>query len=163
MRFSVHVTDAGSIVRVYAFEHTGHDTRAMARHVSPWCREFIRVEHDERDGASVKELVKAVKAEALRRGLEALKETEPDLSREELKARWLLDPKAGGPYIRDYLITRKQVRDELRAYDRNNDLMPDEAESVYTWTKQHPDDTLLYRPGEDTPEGAEEDVRGTSP
>ena len=162
VRFSVTITEAGAIVRVLGFEHTGHDTRNMAQHVAPWCREFIRVEHSEREGTTVTELVKAVKAEALRRGLEALKESEPSLSRDELKRRWLLDPNAGGPFMREFLITRKQVRDQIRAYVRNHDLMPDEADSIRAWTTQHPDDTLLYRPGVDTPEGQEEDVRGTA-
>ncbi len=159
-RYTLTHTPAGAIVRVLGIEHEGHNTRTMARHVASWCREFIREEFYERDGPSPRELVKAVRAEALQRGLKLGRKTEPELTEDELTARWLKRDNTG-QFRREFLITRKQVRDEIRAYERDkSELMPDEAESIFKWaTDTHKDDTLIYEPGEDTPDDQPENVR----
>ena len=162
VRYTVTRTDAGAIVRVLAYEHAGHDTGAMTRHIAPWCREFIRMEFYERPGVGADELLKVVRKEALRLGVELGRKTEPSLSTAELEARWLVRG-CEGQYRREYLITKKHIRDEICPYQRDkSELMTDEAASIAKRaTVTHKDDTLVYRPGVEAPDGAEEDVRCT--
>ncbi len=82
VRYSVTIVpDVGAVVRVFATEHN-HDTRRLTRHVSKWCREFIREIWFERGSPSQGEVHREVRTEALRRGLEHARATEPDITAE---------------------------------------------------------------------------------
>lgn len=167
-KFTGPNNDPRAVVRVYAVAHS-HATNGTCRHLAPWAREFIRMEYIARDGASVYEIEKAVRAKALEYGVaharsERADVMEPDLTEAQLKQRWLRDPTVQGPFVREFFITTKQVRDMLRAIERDSsELMPEEAESIEAWVNSHPEDALMYRPGIVTPAGAEEEVRRPTP
>ena len=155
--------DIRAIVRVYAVTHS-HATNGTCRHLAPWCREFIRMEYIARDAPTAYEIEKAVRSEALTRGVAYAKERaavlEPDLTEAELRRRWLNDSTQKGQFVREFFITTKMVRDMLAAVERDSSqLMPEEAASIEAWVNSHPEDTLMYRPGVVTPAGAEEVVR----
>jgi hypothetical protein len=145
-------------------ERVGTKRRALksgvSRHIAGWVASLIRVELIEREGVSVTEIMRSIRREALRRGVEAAQVTEPGITTPELKERWLSNPKAAGVGGREYFGSAKSVRDQMRLLARDtNELMADEAESIKQWATRQPDETLMYREGVVTPEGVEENVR----
>lgn len=164
VRYTVNIVpEVGAVVRVFATEHN-HDTRRLTRHVALWCREFIREVWFARGSPSPREVHREVKAEALRRALELAHDTEPDLTAEELKCRWRKTDTESQNGCREFFITRKQVRDELRAWERDsNELKDDEAESINQWVTTNPEKVLMYRPGTETEPGVPEKVSGLGP
>jgi hypothetical protein len=120
--------DIRAIVRVYAVTHS-HATNGTCRHLAPWCREFIRMEYIARDAPTAYEIEKAVRSEALTRGVAYAKERaevlEPDLTEAELRRRWLNDSTQKGQFVREFFITTKMVRDMLATIERDSsELMP---------------------------------------
>jgi len=157
VRFTVTPTKRGNIVRVFGVQHSGHpDVGKPPRHVGQWCHALIRATYFEREGVTVAEVRNAVQQEALSR---ALKRRNHSISREEMEAMFLTEG-CTQPGVREYLIKDEQISHIIRQLNADtSQLLPDEAESIAAWVKQHPFDTLMYRPGVDTPPGREEDVR----
>ena len=165
MRYTVQLVDPddtgkpqNAIVRVLGLEHTGHSTVCMAHHLAPWCLDFMRTVYCERERPpSAKDMVLEVRKEALRLGI--TKAREPGLTEAALRARWL-----GGKHSecsREFGITRKQARDIMRAWEREDfELMPEEQDSLEAYAEADPDNVFFYRPGGVYGEDGEEDVRG---
>ena len=157
MWYTVTATPQGNVVRVFGAEHTGHpDAGKPPRHVAKWCHELIRATYYEREGVTVAEVVDAVRQEAITR---AIKRQKTNTSRAEMEEIFLTEG-CTVPGVRDYLIKDEQVAHIIKQLNADTcQLLPEEAESIAKWVQQHPTDTLMYRPGVDTPPGREEDVR----
>lgn len=169
MRFTVTRVDPDEsgeaqnvIVRVLGLEHTGHSTVCISHHLAAWCIEYMRDEYYAGARApSPKDLVLEVRAEAMRRGLAAARVAEPNLSADILRARWLrAEP---GEFVREYGITRKQARDIIRAWEREDfELMPEEEDSLEAYAEADPENVFMYRPGGVCDADGVEDVRLSS-
>ena len=149
MRYTVTATPQGNVVRVFGAEHTGHpDAGKPPRHVAKWCHELIRATYYEREGVTVAEVVDAVRQEAITR---AIKRQKTNTSRAKMEEIFLTEG-CTVPGVRDYLIKDEQVAHIVKQLNADTcQLLPEEAESIAKWVQQHPTDTLMHRPGVDTP------------